>query len=96
MDTSKLVVGQHVTLSDALPGGDASGVVMEVTKGYVSVQIDARIEGEDGAYCVHFDYDGNLSLFYSWTSGSIWWWAGSPCPIPDLKILGPLCPVDRS
>lgn len=93
MDTTKLVdmralkVGQKVTLSGALPGGAPAGVVMEVTKGYVSVQIDARLEGEDGAYCVHFDYDGNLSLFYSWTSGSIWWWAGSPCPIPDLKII---------
>jgi hypothetical protein len=96
MDTTKLVdmralkVGQKVTLSDVLPGGGTTGVVIGITKGYVSVQIDARLEGEDGAYCVHFDYNGNLSLFYSWTSGSIWWWAGSPCPIPDLKIVG-LC-----
>jgi hypothetical protein len=88
MDMRALKVGQKVTLSDELPGGGTTGLVTGITKGYVSVQIDARLEGEDGAYCVHFDYGGNLSLFYSWTSGSIWWWAGSPCPIPDLKIIG--------
>jgi hypothetical protein len=87
MDMRTLKVGQKFTLSDALPGGGTTGLVIEITKGYVSVRIAARLEGEDGAYCVVFDSDGNLSLFYSWTSGSIWDWAGSPCPIPDLKIL---------
>ncbi len=49
MDTSKLVVGQHVPLSDALPGAGTSGVVTEVTKWHVAVAVAARREGVDGS-----------------------------------------------
>jgi hypothetical protein len=86
LDMRALKVGQHVTLSDALPGGGTAGAVTEVTKWYVMVRVDARIESEDGAYCVQFDYDGNETMFYDWTLGSLWWWV-SPCPIPDLESI---------
>jgi len=83
-----MAVGQKVILSGTLPGGGTTGLVIDVTKWHVSVQVDARLEGKDGAYCVQFDYDGNVSLFYSWTDSKAGWdWAGSPCPIPDLKIV---------
>jgi hypothetical protein len=88
MDMRELRVGQRVTLSGALPGGGISGVVKEVAKHHVTVTVAARIEGEDGDYCVHFDYDGNVTMFYDWVDASMpgWDWA-SPCPIPDLKII---------
>jgi hypothetical protein len=84
----KLKVGQKVTLSDALPGGGTTGVVMEVAKHYVTVTVAARIEGEDGGYCLHFNYDGNVTMFYDWIDAScpLWDWV-SPCPIPGLKIV---------
>jgi hypothetical protein len=86
MDMRALKVGQHVTLSDALPGGGTGGVVIKVTKWCVDVQVD-RIDGEDaayyGPYFLVFNYDGNVTMFYN-----CWWWV-SPCPIPDLKILEP-------
>jgi hypothetical protein len=45
LDMRALKVGQKVTLSDALPGGGTTGVVADVTKWHVSVQVAARIEG---------------------------------------------------
>jgi hypothetical protein len=87
MDMRALKVGQHVTLSDALPGGGTAGVVREAGK-YVAVTVAAQIEGKDGAYYITFNNDGSLSLFYGWIDASTpaWDWV-SPCPIPDLKII---------
>jgi hypothetical protein len=88
MDMKALKVGQNVTLSGALPGGGAAGVVTEVAKWHVTVVVAARIEGKDGAYCVLFDYAGNVSMFYGWTSAAGWDCMDAvTCPIPDLKIL---------
>ena len=50
MDMRKLVVGQRVTLPDALPGTISRSVVTEVTKWYVAVQVWARIDGVNGFY----------------------------------------------
>jgi hypothetical protein len=50
IDISKLVVGQHVTLSDALPGEISRSEVTEVTKWYVAVEVYARLDGVDGGY----------------------------------------------
>jgi hypothetical protein len=88
MDMRPLVLGQYVTLSEALPGSGTAGVVIEITKHHVSVRVGALIDGKDGAYCVDFDYDGNETLFYGWTESKAGWDWVSPCPIPDLKIVG--------
>jgi hypothetical protein len=90
MDMRALVLGQYVTLSEALSGSGTAGVVIEVAKHHVSVRVGALIDGKDGAYCVDFDYEGNETLFYGWTESKAGWdisWA-MPCPIPDLKIVG--------
>ena len=90
MDTSKLVVGQHVPLSDALPGAGTSGVVTEVTKWHVAVAVAARREGVDGQYLVLFDNDGNEVMFYDWIHARAAGWDVSmaiECPIPGLKII---------
>jgi len=86
MDMRALVLGQYVTLSEALSGSGTAGVVIEVAKHHVSVRVGALIDGKDGAYCVDFDYDGNETMLYDWTLGSLWWWV-SPCPIPDLESI---------
>ena len=90
MDMRALKVGQKVILSGALPGGGTAGVVIEVAKYYVAVKVAAQLNDEDGAYAINFDYRGNMTLFYSWKDNhtSCWDWAGTPCPIPDLKIVG--------
>jgi hypothetical protein len=91
MDMRALKVGQHVTLSDALPGNGTAGVVTEVAKWHVSVQVDARIKGVDGAYCVEFDYYNNVYRFFDWTDSKAGWdlsWA-IPCPILYLRIVEP-------
>jgi hypothetical protein len=85
IDIRALKVGKKVTLSDALPGGGTTGIVIEVSKYRVVVQVDTRREGKDGAYRAVFDYDGNVTSFYDWTDGAGWEWA-SPCPIP-MKII---------
>jgi hypothetical protein len=88
MEMRALKVGQHVTLSDALPGGGTDGVVTAVTKWHVSVQVAAQREGKDGAYCVQFDYDGNVVMFFDWTQAAGWDVSMAiECPIPGLKIL---------
>jgi hypothetical protein len=97
MDTTKLVgqdmralkVDQKVTLSEALPGGGATGVVTEVAKWHVVVVVAARIEGVDGAYCIDFDYAGNVTMFYDWTDSKAGWdhSYATTCPIPELKIV---------
>jgi hypothetical protein len=89
MDMRALKVGQKVTLSDALPGGGTLGVVTEVTKWHVTVVVAARIEGKDGGYCIDFDQDNSVCIFFDWTDRAGWdiSWA-IPCPIPDLKIIG--------
>jgi hypothetical protein len=88
MDMRALKVGRKVTLSDALPGGGTSGVVIEVRKWNVGVQVAAQREGKDGAYCVVFDYDDNVVMFYDWTQGGGWDHSMSTeSPISDLKII---------
>jgi hypothetical protein len=89
MDMRALKVGQKVILSGALPGGGTTGVVMAVEKYFVVVKVAAQIKGEDGAYAINFDYNGNMALFYSWKDAftPAWDWAGTPCPIPNLKII---------
>ncbi len=89
MDMRAVKVGQKVTLSGALPGGGITGVVIEATKGHFTAKVDAQIAGEDGSYAINFDYDGNLVLFYSWVGASTpgWDWAGSPCPIPSVRVI---------
>jgi hypothetical protein len=88
MDMRALKVGQNVTLSEALPGAGTTGVVREVTKWRVDVQVEARIDGEDGAYYVVFNHDGSLAAFYGWVDASTPGWDFiSPSPIPDLKII---------
>ena len=89
MDMRALKFGQQVVLSDALPGDGTTGVVTEVAKWHVMVVVAARIDGVDGAYCVEFDYDNNVYVFFDWTDSKAGWdigWA-IPCPIPDLKIV---------
>jgi hypothetical protein len=86
MDIRALKVGQKVVLSEALPNAGATGVVTAVTKARVNIQVNARIEGVDGAYCVWFNFDGSVDAFCDWTDRA-GWEGGSPCPIPDLKII---------
>lgn len=91
IDISKLVVGQHVTLSDALPGEISRSEVTEVTKWYVAVEVYARLDGVDGGYLVHFNYDGSVLRLYPWIAASTPGW---DCPvtwgpIPGLKIIDP-------
>jgi hypothetical protein len=90
MDMRTLKRKQHVILSDVLPGA-ISSVVTEITKGHVSVQVEARIGSKDGAYLVEFDYDGNVIRFYDWidtdTPGFyVEFWRTRP--ISGLKIIG--------
>jgi len=91
MDISKLVVGQHVTLSDALPGEISKSFVTEVTKWYVGVSVNARLEGKDGCYLVHFNYDGSVLRLYPWIDVSTAGWDGWATwgPIPQLRIIDP-------
>src|SRR5262249_732525 len=87
MDMRALKVGQKVTLSDVLAGVGAAGVVSELTKWHVTVCVDARIDGVDGAYCVEFDYNNNVSMFYGWTDRAGWDGGNVPAPV-GLEIVG--------
>jgi hypothetical protein len=80
MDTSKLVVGQHVTLSDVLPGGGTLGVVTQVTEKHVQVEV-AR-SGKRNGYAIDFNHDGSVATLWGWIDSS------SPGPIPGLEIIG--------
>jgi hypothetical protein len=89
MDVRALKVGQHVTLSGALPEAGTIGEVVDVAKWHVSVLVAARIADVDGAYYIEFDYDNNVYRFFTWAvlkhvgiiDYATW------CPMP-LKIIG--------
>jgi hypothetical protein len=91
MDMRALKVGQKVTLSAALPGAGAEGIVAAVTKWNISVQVPAQIV--DGGHWIIFDHNNDIFIFYGWADKKQWdstgWdisWA-IPCPIPGLKIV---------
>jgi hypothetical protein len=92
MDMRALKRGQHITLSDVLPGVLSNGRVTEITKGHVSVQVDALIGSTEGAYLVEFDYDGNVIRLYDWietdTPGYYVEFSRTRPVIPGLKIIG--------
>jgi preprotein translocase subunit YajC len=91
LDLHKLVRRQHVTLSDVLPGVVSSSRVTEITKGHVSVQVEAQIDGVEGAYLVHFDFDGHVIRLYDWietdTPGYYVEFFRTRPIIPGLKII---------
>jgi hypothetical protein len=91
MNMRALKVGQHVTLSDALPGEISKSEVIEVTKWYVAVGVNARLDGVDGFYLVHFNYDGSVLRLYPWIDASTPGWDGWATwgPIPQLRIIDP-------
>jgi hypothetical protein len=92
IDMHKLIVGQHVVLTEALPGlrEGATGVVTEVTKWYVGVAIPARLDGVDGWYLVQFNYDGSVNKSFPWIDASTPGWDCRVTwgPMPGLKIIG--------
>jgi hypothetical protein len=49
MDMRALKVRQEVILSGVLHGTVSRSVVTEITKGHVSIQVEARIGNRDGA-----------------------------------------------
>jgi hypothetical protein len=82
--------GQHVILSDVLPGTILGSRVTEITKGHVSVCVYAQLDGKDGVYLVEFDYDGNVVRLYDWieTDGYYVEFIWTRPVIPGLKIIG--------
>ncbi|MGA8734944.1 MAG: hypothetical protein WB558_13575 [Terriglobales bacterium] len=92
LDLRKLVQYQHVTLSDVLPGVVSSSRVAKITKGHIGVEVEAQINGVDGAYLVDFDYDGHVIRLYDWietdTPGYYVEFSRTRPIIPGLKIIG--------